>query len=293
LEVEISAQEEQRARLMQELSAAREPHGQVYDITWRVERLLRYIWFLDHGAHAPFNLIGSWTVADLEVELQLWKSVETQAARGEDPIPRLLEHVAARYEIDIGDALQRGADPELAKRGMPIWDGQVHVLLPQRLGPWQISRCDRNEPAAPGLGSRYGYSHEHVPSLLSLYLYNAGEKGVLPGVLDERVVPQHHNARRDLEIASDGARFEWLVDAEPMGVPSPSGTTLDAIVSVARRQVEGQPPTIESVSVCGFRGGFMKLRVSMPDGFSETEAGAADLAKCNEALAEFVEQFGP
>jgi len=280
--------------LFARLMAVRQHYQPAYDVPWRNERLLRYVHWLQHGERPAFNLIGSWTTEDINAEIELWESLRRQDADMHDAVEIIGRLQAERYNLSMEAAIQRGADPALADRHLPVWDVGSGSLVPQSLGPWQICRVSNYETERPGLGYGYHYRHATERYPMSLYLYSSGQTDVAQGVRDSRVARQFDLATRCIETAAvqRGCSFEWLMEPVVMTLQSTHDLPVQEIDRAGVATDPAGVRTWEAASVTGFRGGFLKVRLTCHSEASwDTDAYVESVQQANTAIADFVVHF--
>jgi hypothetical protein len=280
--------------LFERLCRAHQEYQPAYDVLWRQERLLRYVYWLEHREHPPFNLVGSWATDDINAELVLWDSMRRKGADLNDAVEIIGAMLVEQYGNSMETAIQRGTDPGLAKCHLPVWDLGSGSLVPQSLGPWFIYGMQNFAASEPGGGCGYYYQHPSEPSKMSLFLFSGGQADVVPGVQDPRVMRALNESTRDIEAAAvqRGCRFEWIMDPTVVTLKSSQGLP---IRELDRAGVATDPARVrrwEAVAVTGFRGGFLKVRLtSQNEDFWNTEACVEPADAANTAIADFIVHF--
>lgn len=280
--------------LFEQLMTVRQAYQPAYDVLWRNERLLRYVYWLEHGAHPTFNLVGSWTTDDINAEIELWELLRRQGADLGDAVEIIGAMQVERYGISLEAAIQRGSDPALADRHLPVWDLGTGSLVPQSLGPWLIYRVSNYEAESPCLGYGYHYGHPTERSTMSLYLYSSGQTDVAPGARDARVGRQFDQASRHIEMAAAerDCRFEWLMEPTMMTLQSSRDLPVHEIDRAGVATDAAGVRTWEAVAMTGFRGGFLKVRLTChSEEFWNSEACLQAGQEVNTAIADFIVHF--
>jgi hypothetical protein len=175
-----------------------------------------------------------------------------------------------------------------------VWDLGTESLVPQSLGPWLIYRVSNYEAEEPGLGYGYHYRHATERSPMSLYLYSSGQADVAQGVRDSRVARQFDLATTNIETAAAqrGCSFEWLMDPVVMTLQSTHDLPVQEIDRAGVATDPAGVRTWEAVAVTGFRGGFLKVRLTcQSEEFWNSEACAEAGQEANTAIADFVVHF--
>lgn len=280
--------------LMQELLAARRPLGGAYDQLWRRERLFRYSYWLDHGHRPSFNFVGSWKEADMRAELQLWRGLRSRGGDEVDAISEITRLFENRFGLSVESATSRATNPELARKGLPIWNAASECLVPQNLGPWRIAGMSANEPSLPGLGQSYFYRGPTEDTAVTMYLYDQGLEGITAELTDPRFAQIFGQALADIEQASRARSeaVEWLTEPLMEVVRSAHGAEIpfaSTTWSIIRPQ---GPRQVGALSITGFYRQFLKIRLTGSESHFDTEEGQAEVTAFNLALADFVEEFG-
>ena len=170
--------------LMQELQAVRGPFQAAYEELWRRERAFRYVYWLQHREHPPFNLIGSWTTSDMNAEMALWQRMHRDRLDNTEVLDLVTGLLEQRFGLSCESMLERASHCSLAELGLPIWNRPTASLIPQAFGNWRITgMTDYGQPA---LGISYSYRHIEVHSTLSLYVYDHGLSDIQSGLSDPR-----------------------------------------------------------------------------------------------------------
>lgn len=279
--------------LMQELQAVREPFRAAYDTLWRRERAFRYVYWLEHHEHPPFNLVGSWTTPDMTEELALWQRARGDCLDNDEVIDMVTVLLEQRLDLPYESMLERASDPALAKRGLPIWNRPSESLIPQALGKWRITgMTDYKKPA---LGASYSYRHIDADSILSLYVYDHGLNDIQPGLSDPRFA-------RALEICVDdiksharntGCELNWYTQPIQEIVRSRHDTEIPFAATTWLSIKPDQTRDVGALSLTAFRSHFLKVRITCSEPFAESDDGQADIADLNLDLADYLEMYGP
>jgi hypothetical protein len=133
------------------------------------------------------------------------------------------------------------------------------------------------------------------PGSVTLFLYNHGLEGVAASVRDPRLVDELRGALADVVYAAEmrGSAEQWLTDpfVEPINSRGDMridfvGTTWVTVTSAGKR-------TVDTLSLTGFRGGFLKLRATANEAHINSAEGKSDVGELNRDLADFVVMFGP
>jgi hypothetical protein len=281
--------------LMKQLSAAHKPFGAAYDVLWRRERMYRYVYWLEHAARPSFNLIGSWKQADIQVELELWKSFAVRGFNAEAAVEAGKTLFEERFGRALDEAIARAAEPALAARGLPIWNVATGSLVPQSLGPWRIYATEDNERQGAGLGNTYQYRQSGEDAPLTMYVYNQGEAGIEAGIGDPRLANALVRTLRDIEAAaqSRGDAIEMLMEPAVEVLRTPRGTEIQFVSSAWNVVTRDGERKTSAVSMTGFRGNILKIRLTGSETYLGSEGGRAAVTASNADVASFVEMFGP
>lgn len=279
--------------LMDRALAARAPYRSVVDAAWRDERLLRYVYWLQHGGeHPPFNVICSWTDKDLEAEIRLWEHFREQQMDDQAAGELIREKLETAYGMSLEKALELGASPELASLGLPIWNERIGALLPQVIGDYRLCKAIEYESSEPGFGLGYQYRSQDHPGRLDLYVYTKGFLWIGPGITDGRVLDEFESSVEGALIAAQNQ------GATAAGYRGPQIETL--------KDIQDQPAQFVNDSwsvkgagideytnlwVTGLNGAFLKVRYSVPSGYADSEAFSASVGRLNLDLAAFCSAF--
>jgi len=293
-DAEKESSEPLRRTLLEETTRRRmTSYPAVSDEVWRRERLYRYLYWREHHEHPDTNLVGSWTMPDLQHELARWNDYVRRDLSDEEVFDTLMAELEQRYGKTWVDALAEGTSPLLASVHMPIWSESTGALLPNRLGSMVITGAHRYEN--PDVGWSYYYGEPGVDHRLSIVLYDDGIKDLSGGTGDPRLKSVFEDSVRViaelvaanggtlLEDSFQGPVLETLTD--PLGsevefvgfcvdVAEPSGT---------RRR--------EAISVCVFRRHFMKVRYTVSFTGAPDALDLSCLEGINCDLARFVAFF--
>jgi hypothetical protein len=233
---------------------------------------------------------------DITAEIELWESLRRQRADLSDAVDIIGAKLVERYGISMETAIQRGTDPGLANRHLPVWDLDSGSLVPSALGAWQIHNVTCYEAETPGQGFGYHYKHVTEPSWLSLYFFSGRQSDVASGVDDSRVRRALDLAGNAIEVAvvERGERLEWLMEPAIVTLVVTPDVRLKQVVRVAEITDAAGVRSWESIAVTGFRGGFLKTRCTVR---SEDfwNSGRMDEAAdgANRDLANFIACYGP
>lgn len=280
--------------LMEELQAVRSGMRTVYDCVWRKERLLRYVYWLEHREHPTSNLVGSWTDDDIRKETQLWRDVRD---RSEDPVEAeqiISDLLEKAYGHSYQDAVRIGEAPELAALGLPVWNQETVSLVPSNLGSCLLFKTTDYEASDTGLGRSYSYrSSDHED--ITVYIYRKGYENLRAGIQDPRVASEFRIAASDIQKMEQLGLWKIQQAIGPFveTCSSPHDVPVQFLSLGVRLSVKDGAEHSSSLSLTGFRGCFLKIRYTTSVDFVDCPAGQASVAQINTDLADFVAHFGP
>lgn len=277
---------------MEDLLVARRPYPAAFDTLYRRERILRYAYWLERGAKPTFNFIGTWIPDEMRAELAMWRSMRAKDFDDMDVINAVTGDLELRFGFRLADVRALVADPELARRNLPVWNIAAECLVPQKLGDYQI--VGMSSYAQQYEGQSYAYQHTVTTAPLTLYIYDCGVAQVAPGISDPRFQEHLWNCINDVELhaTSHGRTGRRLIEPQAEVICSPAGTEIVfASTSWEFVAADGQRG-FEALSLTGFRDMFLKVRLTCPTAFFDTGPGQAALDAMNLDLADFVAEFG-
>jgi hypothetical protein len=279
----------------QELHSLRVRFGHAYAALWRLERMFRYVYWLEHRDKPQFNLTGSWKQADLQAEMELWTSFVSQQLDTVDVIDAVTALLEDRFGQTVGNATVRASDMELASQGLPVWNEATGSLVPQTLGSWQIYSAQDNERQVPGMGITYHYRHPTVDAPLTLYVFNNCLDHILPGISDPRIANVFSQSLHDIETFANlqGSKIEWLTDPLVETLRSRRESEISLVATTWNIAPKDGARTTSALSITGFCGHLLKFRMTAAEAYFEHDDGLAEVCELNLDVADFMEFFGP
>ena len=279
--------------LMAELRAVRAPFRDAYGILWRRERAFRFVYWLEHREHPPFNLIGSWTQPDMLAEMALWAKLRLACLDTADVIDTVTDILEQRFGLSYPSLIERASHPSLAGYGLPIWNQATDSLIPQCLSHWRIRGVTDHE--SPGTGLSYAFDHPDVVSSLTLYIYDRCLRDLTPGLSDPRFAAEVAQCVAEINAFADwaGNEITWYIPPvrelthSRSGTEVPFGTTTWLIVQPDGTRLIG------ALSMTVFRGHFLKVRCTTTEEYGNSDECQAAFKDLTYDLADFVELFGP
>jgi hypothetical protein len=250
---------------------------------------------LEHAERPLFNLIGSWTQADMKRELELWASYARRRLDTVDVVEEGAALLDQRFGQTHAGAIARAADLELAAKGLPIWSEATDSLVPQSLEPWRIYAADDGKRESPGVGLMYRYCHASENAPLTLYLYNAGLCDIKPGIDDSRFAGMVRQTLSDIDIAarSRGDSIEWLTEPLVTKLGSERDLEVQFVSSTWMLATKDGEKYASALSIRGFRGHLLKIRMTGTVAYFDSDTGQTEIDAHNMELVEFVQQLGP
>lgn len=279
--------------LQAQLHQAHAPFARVYDAMYRVERMLRYAYWLRAREHAPRNLLGSWTDVDIAAEIGLWRSFEERRLDESEIAEEIARRLQDEYEQSIDDALQATTDPSLATNGLPIWNPDVDALVPEPIDSLRIYKAIVDQPQR--LGKTYRYRHPHEPVFASLFFYPAHPIGIWPALEDPRIAEAFAGAAAEVTTAA-GRRGAKLIDSfGPVEerLEGEEGIVQLVVTGLMRYESPDDTQTDEYLTMAGFRGRYFKMRLTLPSAAPDDRPEWLDVNRFNSDLATFLAFYGP
>lgn len=263
------------------------------DEAWRRERLYRFLYWFERRVHPSTNLVGSWEVADLEIEIRRWQEYVRRDLSEEDVFRLLCLELEQTYQKGWVTALAEGTSPTLARDNFPIWDEGTGTLLPANIGPMFIHNV--NSYTERGLGTSYNYGRTTPHQRLTIIIYDMGLEGIANGVDDPEVIKQFKVACADLQrlAQTNGETIVQDSVAGPLIEPlfDPHGRQIDFLAFFVEMIGADGIRRGEFVAVRGFRNHFLKVRYT-EHGLEKGDPDSnPDLDQINADLAEFVAHF--
>lgn len=287
-------QEQLRRKLLEETTQLRtSKYRSVSDEAWRRERLFRFLYWREHRAHAETNLVGSWTLPDLQAEKARWIDYARRNLSDEQVLDALMTEYEGLYGKTWAEALVEGTTPLLASVHMPVWHEATGSLLPNAFGSMIISNAERYDNA--DFGWSFNYSEPGVAHHVSIVLYDAGLKDLADGVEDPRLKEEFVKSMRHiaqfaaangetlLPETTQGPVFERLTDAH--------GTEVEFVGLCVDVDVGEEDRRREAISMRIFRKHFMKVRYSVGFKGDPDELDLSCLEGINADIAGFVAFF--
>jgi hypothetical protein len=289
------AQEEQlRRKLLEETTRLRtSKYLSVSDEAWRRERLFRYLYWREHRAHAQTNLVGSWTLPDLQAEKARWIDYAQRNLSDEQVLDALMAEYEGLYGKTWAEALVEGTTPLLASVHMPVWHEATGSLLPNALGSMIISNAERHDNA--DFGWSFYYSEPAVAHHLSIVIYDAGLNDLAEGVEDPRLKEEFVKSTREIaQVAA--ANGETLLPETTQGpvlerLTDVHGTEVEFVGLCVDVDVGEEDRRREAISMRIFRKHFMKVRYSVSFKGDPDELDLSCLEGINTDIAGYVAFF--
>jgi hypothetical protein len=263
------------------------------DEAWRRERLYRYLYWRDHGEHPSINIVGSWTMQDLEREIARWTDYAKRGLNEDKVLELLSAELADRFGKSWSEALEEGSSALLASVNMPIWNEICGVLLPQALGALRIYNAEKYSKQEAGWS--YNYRLNATNQTVSITIYDAGLDDIRNGVEDPRVAEEFKKSWLVMQ-----QRF--AVNGDELIADSVQGPTTEVLTNSHGQQVlfgslyvEVLGPDgirrAEALSARGFRANILKVRYTR-SGICESDLDKhPGLDDINRDLADFVGHF--
>lgn len=279
--------------LQAQLHQVRAPFVRVYDAMYRVERMLRYAHWLRVREHAPRNVLGSWTKADIAAEIELWRSFQERRLDESELADEIVHRLQDEYDQGVDDALQVTTDTALAASGLPIWNTDIAALVPQSLDVLRIYKAVVDQ--SDWLGRTYMYRHLHPRATASLIFYPKHAIGIAPSLEDPRIADAFECA------AADMMEFAEIRGAKPIDSLGPveerlegeEGIVQQVVTQLVRYENPGGSRMDEYLTMAGFRGRYFKMRVTLPSATPDDQREWFDARRFNSDLAVFFAFYGP
>lgn len=289
------AQEEQlRRELLEETTYLRtSKYLSASDEAWRREGLFRYLYWRDHRAHAETNLVGSWTLPDLQAKKARWTDYARRNLSDEQVLDALMTEYEGLYGKTWAEALVEGTTPLLASVHMPVWHEATGSLLPNALGSMIISNAERYENA--DIGWSFNYSEPGVAHHVSIVIYDAGLNDLAEGVEDPRLKEEFVKSTREIaQVAA--ANGETLLPETTQGpvlerLTDAHGTEVEFVGLCVDVNVGQDGRRREAISMRIFRRHFMKVRYTVSFKGDPDELDLSCLEGINTDIAGYVAFF--
>lgn len=279
--------------LQAQLRQVRAPFARVYDAMYRLERMLRYAHWLRAREHAPRNLLGSWTEADITAEIELWRSFQKRRFDESEVADEIVRRLQDEYDQCVDDALQDTTDPALATNGLPIWNPDVDALVPQTLDVLRICKAIVDQPDP--LGRTYTYRYPDAPAVASLIFYPKQWIGIAPALDDPRMADAFAGAAADMmELAENrGAKPIDSIGPEEERLEGEEGIVQQVVTQLVRYANPDGSGMDEYLTMAGFRGRYFKMRLTLPSAAQDDRPEWLDVQRFNSDLATFLAFYGP
>lgn len=146
------------------------------------------------------------------------------------------------------------------------------ILLPDRLGSFELRGITANEPRHPGLGFTAAYASAEFGEA-SIFIYNLGQRDIADGATTDAVVRQFNQAGSDI-LSTQRAR---LSARSLVAV----GTKKDAFLGAEFDLETSLGAQSTFLLVTAYGGSFLKVRITLNVGVN-----------INDPVGDFVEELG-
>lgn len=264
-----------------------------FDAVWRKECLFRYVYWLEHREHPPFNLVESRTNNEIADELALWQGLRNRGVGDETAELELTALLERKFGHSFAEVLERGTSPQLAAAGLPIWHAATGSLLPQRIGYCLLNNVTDYQLRNIGLGHSYAYNQPDGRETVTVYLYHKGEEQLVSGLEDERM---HSEMQASWHEVCALAKLNEQDIQDPLGpvvstLKAHNDMECDELVLAFKRASRNDGTTWGAISICGFRGHFLKIRTTTEIPFADSDEGEESGQRINTDIADFITHY--
>ena len=274
--------------LMAAADELRAPFSEAIKEAWRRERLYRYLYWREHREHPPKNYTISWDSDDLKEEMERLRDFSRRKLDPQDVFDELAQLLESVYG-SWSDALEEGTSLLLAKVNMPVWHAATGSLIPQSIGRLVIHDAVAYDDSR--LGHSFNFGNRESGEKLTLILYNHGLDDLQDGLGDPRLEEHFRQAWSDI-LQTCNANGDRVLEETVIGpgveelTDSVGRSTRTVGIAFDVAQPDGKERA-EALSMCVFRGHFVKIRYTRFDQV-EGDDSPQSIVAVNGDLAQFL-----